>query len=114
MAICLCAGCRGKLPATDAEVDQSRERFYNSRARAYLEAVEIGKTASGITVVLFYADKEDRYSGTERNGEIVVELENGNELYLFRNGAELRAYRIVKNGYQPEDIEWTFYKRNGV
>lgn len=60
-------------------------------------------------VKLHYAETFREFTIEEWGEEIVLPLEEDVELHLYLNGSELRAYKVVENSYQPEDIEWTFY-----
>ena len=90
------------------------ELFHNSRPQTHYESVLLEETPTGILVSICYSDMEKSYIGQEKGSEIIVITENGDQLCFFRNGEwELRMY-VVNDGYQPEDIEWTFYKNTNT
>jgi len=83
--------------------------YYNSSKDNVLQSIEIINNETLCDIKLYYRESLLVFTDQEIGDEIIIELENGNELHLYMNEKELRVYNIIEKGYQPEDIEWTFY-----
>lgn len=90
--------------------DQFSGYYLNSNNRCAMTSIEIIGEEPGYKVRIYWTDSIEDHDGRKIDNEIAVRFENENELRLYKNGNELRVYQIIRNGYQPEDIEWTFYK----
>jgi len=86
--------------------------YFNSSQDHVLRSIELQKNTKGYDVVLHYRDSLLKFSTGDPGDEIVLHLDNEYELHLYMNDEELRVYRVVENDYQPEDIDWTFYKKD--
>ena len=84
--------------------------YFNSSRDHHIKGLNIVSDASGYTVEFQYTVEDIKYRGRLQDSEIVVEAENQRAFHLYLHGDELRIYKVVNNGYQPEDIEWTFYR----
>lgn len=84
--------------------------YANSSKDHLLRAVELTRADGRCAAVLHYSDRTESYRAVFDENEIVLSLGGGDEWRMFLNGAELRGYEVKKSAYQPEDMEWTFYK----
>lgn len=100
-------GCQEK--SNHVEIEPSNQ-YHNSQINSHIKAITIEESDSSPIIRIIYSDKEKKYVGYWHNDEIIVELENGHEYHLYKNGTyELRLYRVLSAGNPLEDIEWTFY-----
>ena len=112
----LCLGC---LPNEDASLhekgssqadDSLSGHYFNSSKDHLIQSIEIFYASSGYRVNFYYAEGVKNSSGLLLDNEIIVNGDDNTEFHLYLNAEELRVYKVVQDGYQPEDIEWTFYK----
>ena len=109
-------GCHPRKDiSTDPEVFHSEEdpfsgHFFNSSKDHLIKSIEIIYDTSKYRVTFRYAEGAKIFSGLLLDNEIVVEEDDNYTFHLYLNVEELRVYKVVKDGYQPEDIELTFYK----
>lgn len=84
--------------------------YFSYNTNRILKSIEIIKENDKYEIRILQIDLIDTYAGEIVNNEILIILPNGNEIHLYKNYEELIVYRVLKSGYQPEDIEWTLYK----
>jgi len=97
------------LEVSSPEEDLYSGQYFNSSKDHLIKSIDITYENSKYCVSLHTFEGVKTYSGVLLDNEIVFKEDDHTTFHLYLNVEELRVYKVVERGYQPEDIEWTFY-----